>query len=131
MKIVDDGLVELLQVLSVLKADSKYKTSIQSLYEEVESLRKKAALSNELILNLLKSKIGQPIYWADKAWRKYEKHIISDVRYEIQESGFFGDEYAGKKCVKIYVDGDGYYLANEIGKTIFFSETEAESHTQQ
>lgn len=128
MKTVDDELVELMHVLSVLKADPKYETSIQSLYEEVESLRKKTALSNELILNLLKSKIGQPIYWADEAWSKYEKHIISDVKTEIQETCFFGKEYLGEECIKIYVDSDGYYLANDIGSTLFFTETEAEEH---
>lgn len=129
--IMNENLQNLIHILSELNADHEYTDSIQFLCEENESLKKELDLMSLLILILLKSKIGDFLYWADKSWFKYEKHTITDVRYEIQDTEFFGDEYVGKKCIKIYVDSDGYYLANEIGKTIFFSETEAESHTQK
>ena len=81
------------------------------------------------MLEFLKSKIGLKIYWAHKDWFKYETHIISDIRVEIQKSDFFGRQYVGKECIHIYLEDGGYYIADNIGKTLFFNEDEAEAHT--
>lgn len=87
------------------------------------------SLQNKLI-SLLKTQIGKPIYWASPAWNKYETHTITDVRLEKVESDFFGKEYVGKECVKIFVnDGKSYYIADNIGDTLFFTEKDAYEHT--
>lgn len=82
-----------------------------------------------ILLEFLKSKIGQKIYWAHKAWLKYETHIISDVDVDIQKSDFFGKQYVGKECIRIHLEDGGYYIADNIGKTLFFNEDEAKLHT--
>lgn len=75
-----------------------------------------------ILLEFLKSKIGQKIYWAHKDWRKYETHTISAVNVELQDTDFFGSEYVGKMCIRIYLEDGGYYIADKIGKTLFFDE---------
>lgn len=82
-----------------------------------------------ILLEFLKSKIGQKIYWAHKNWRKYEAHTISGVSVDIQKTNFFGEEYVGKECIRIYLEDGGYYIADDIGKVLFFSEGEAKFHT--
>lgn len=81
---------------------------------------------------VLKTKIGQPIYWAHKDWLKYETHTITDVKYEEFTSDFFDTKkkYKGTMQVQIEVDNTGNYLAKDIGRTLFFDKEEAEAHTQ-
>ena len=87
----------------------------------------------ELLVETLKSKVGNTIYWASPNW-KYETHIISGVRLEILESTFFDTrnrKKSGTLCVLIDVDNnDGYYLADDIGKTLFFNQEEAIKHSK-
>lgn len=82
-----------------------------------------------ILFEFLKSKIGQKIYWAHKAWFNYETHTISGVDIDIQKNNFFGEQYMGKECIRIHLEGGGYYIADNIGKTLFFSEDEAKLHT--
>lgn len=82
-----------------------------------------------ILLEFLKSKIGQKIYWAHKDWVKYETHTIADVSVDIQDSDFFGKEYKGKECIKIHIKNGGHFIADNIGKTLFFDESEAALHT--
>ena len=88
---------------------------------------------NYILCESLKELIGRPIYWATFSW-KHEKHIISGIRYDIVNTDFFDTKdkkYKGKKCVLIYVDNnDGYYLADDIGRTLFFDENEAINHSK-
>lgn len=85
----------------------------------------------QILLMVLKSKIGEKIYWASKNWRNYEVYTIKDVRLEVQKGDFFGKKYQGKECIKIFLEDGGYYIANNIGKTLFFSEEEAKAHTDK
>ena len=82
-----------------------------------------------ILFEFLKSKIGHKIYWAHKNWRKYETHTIADVSVDIQENSFFGEEYNGKECIKIHIKNGGHFIADNIGKTLFFDESEAALHT--
>lgn len=82
-----------------------------------------------ILFELLKSKIGHKIYWAHPAWVKYETHTIEDISSDIQESGFFGEQYNGKECIKIHIKNGGHFIADNIGKTLFFDESEAALHT--
>ena len=84
-----------------------------------------------ILLELLNSKIGHKIYWANKNWKKYETHTISGIDIAIQIGSFFGEEYKGKECIRIYLDGGGYFIADQIGKDIFFNEKEAALRTKK
>lgn len=97
----------------------------EDLYDALEEMHR----YKDILLEFLKSKIGQKIYWAHKDWFKYETYIISDVRLEIQKSDFFGKQYVGKECICIHLEDGGYYIADNIGKTLFFNEDEAQLHT--
>lgn len=105
--------------IEVLEQNFRSKTN-EAIKEQKEAERYK-----QIVIEFLKSKIGQKIYWAHKNWRKYETHTISGVSVEIQSSDFFGEEYVGKECIHIYVKGGGYFIADDIGKVLFFSEEEA------
>jgi hypothetical protein len=110
------------------KLDSIEKESILRDAEEYKST-KEADRYKTILLELLKSKIGHKIYWAHKNWRKYETHTIADVSVDIQENSFFGEEYKGKECIKIHIKNGGHFIADGIGKTLFFDESEAALHT--
>ena len=110
--------------------DSIKKTSIQQDAEEYKA-KQEANRYKSILLEFLKSKIGQKIYWAHKHWRKYESHTIKDIGIGIQESEFFGGEYMGKECIRIYIEDGGYYIADNIGITLFFDESIAKTHTCQ
>ena len=84
-----------------------------------------------ILLRLLKTKVGQKIYWVNKYWRKCEENVITEISENFQDSNFFGKEYDGKMCIQIRVKGGGYYIADEIGKTLFFDKEEAERHTRK
>lgn len=96
---------------------------------ELYKAKREANRYKTILLEFLKSKIGQKIYWAHKDWEKYEAHTITDIRVEIRDSDFFGKEYVGKECIHIYVKGGGCFIADNIGKTLFFDKDEAELHT--
>lgn len=98
---------------------------------DMRKVQEEADRYKSILLEFLKSKIGQKIYWAHRHWRKYETHTISDISVDIQKSDFFGEEYIGKECIRIYIKSGGYYIADDIGKTLFFSESEAEFHTSK
>ena len=104
------------------------KASIQQDAEEYRA-KQEANRYKTILLEFLKSKIGQKIYWAHKHWEKYETHTIKDIGIDIQESEFFGGEYIGKECVRIYLEDGGYYIADQIGITLFFDENVAMAHT--
>lgn len=84
-----------------------------------------------IVLTFLKSKIGQNIYWASKNWSKYETHTIVGISVDIETEDFFGKEYVGKECIRIYLEGGGYYIADKIGDTLFFNEGEAQLRTRK
>lgn len=96
--------------------------------KEICRVQEKADRYKTILLEFLKSKIGQKIYWAHKNWRKYETHTISGVSVDIQKTDFFGEEYVGKECIRIYLEDGGYYIADDIGNVLFFSEGEAKFH---
>ena len=104
------------------------KASIQQDAEEYRA-KQEANRYKTILLEFLKSKIGQKIYWAHKHWKKYETHTIEDVSIDIQENSFFGEEYKGKECIKIHIKNGGHFIADNIGKTLFFDEDEAALHT--
>lgn len=108
--------------------DSIEKTSIHQDAEEYKA-KQEADRYKTILLEFLRSKIGQKIYWAHKHWRKYETHTIKDIGIDIQTSEFFGGEYIGKECIRIYIEDGGYYIADNIGITLFFDENEAKLHT--
>lgn len=98
---------------------------------ELDELKKEIHQSNLIIFHCLSAMIGHNIYWADRRWNKYETHTISKVSIEKQESDFFGAEYVGKECVRIYLSDGGYYIADKIGINLFFHEFEARNHTKE
>ena len=102
-----------------------------SIYQDTEEYKAKQEANRykTILLDFLKSKIGQKIYWAHKNWRKYETHTIADVSVDIQENSFFGEEYKGKECIKIHIKNGEHFIADNIGKTLFFDESEAALHT--
>ena len=106
------------------------RASIQQDAEEYRA-KQEAKRYKTILLEVLKSKIGQKIYWAHKHWKKYETHTIKDISIDIQKSEFFGREYIGKECVCIYLEDGGYYIADQIGITLFFDESVAKAHTCQ
>jgi hypothetical protein len=86
---------------------------------------------NIALLEILKTKIGEKIYWAHKNWKNYETHTITNVKYEVYNSDFFDkkdEKYKGKKLVIIEIDNTGTYLACHLGKTLFLTEEEAKLH---
>ena len=109
------------------KLDLIEKESILRDAEEYK-IKQEAERYKTILLEFLKSKIGQKIYWAHKAWVKYETHTIADVSVDIQENSFFGEEYKGKECIKIHIKNGGHFIADGIGKTLFFDESEAALH---
>ena len=109
------------------KLDSIEKESILRDAEEHKTKQEENRYKT-ILLELLKSKIGHKIYWAHPAWVKYETHTIADVSVDIQESDFFGAEYKGNECIKIHIKNGGYFIADNIGKTLFFDESEAAIH---
>ena len=96
---------------------------------ELAKFKREANRYKTILLEFLKSKIGQKIYWAHKDWEKYEVHTITDIRVELRDNDFFGKEYVGKECIRIYVKNGGCFIADNIGKTLFFDKDEAELHT--
>lgn len=112
------------------KLDSIEKESILRDAEEYKNKRE-ANRYKTILVELLKSKIGHKIYWAHKNWEKYETHTIADVSVDIQENSFFGEEYKGKECIKIHIKNGGHFIADNIGKTLFFDESEAALHTSK
>lgn len=102
-----------------------------SIYQDAEEykIKQEAKRYKTILLEFLKSKIGQKIYWAHSNWRKYETHTIADISVDIQENSFFGEEYKGKECIKIHIKNGGHFIADNIGKTLFFDESEAAIHT--
>lgn len=111
--------LELIEKESIMRDAEEYKT------------KREADRYKTILFEFLKSKIGHKIYWAHKAWVKYETHTIADVSVDIQESSFFGEEYKGKECIKIHIKNGGYFIADGIGKTLFFDENEAALHAYQ
>lgn len=117
----------------------KLNQNIEELKEKIEDYEKKLEEKNIDILELntqllmvLRAMIGQKIYWAHKNWSKYETHIIKSVEINTIKTSFFGYQYVGKSCICIYVDdGEGYYIADKIGDTLFFDEEEAKLHTRK
>lgn len=99
----------------------------EDLYDALEEMHR----YKDILFNFLKTKIGQKIYWAHENWRKHETHTVTDVGIDIQKSDFFGHEYVGKECIRIYIKSGGYFIADDIGKTLFFDEAEAKSHTSK
>lgn len=116
-----------------IEAIREYLDSIEkeSIYQDAEEHKAKqeAKRYKTILFELLKSKIGHKIYWAHKNWEKYETHTIEDVSIDIQENSFFGEEYKGKECIKIHIKNGGHFIADNIGKTLFFDEDEAALHT--
>ena len=94
--------------------------------KELEECKRK---NLEIIAMVLRSKIGQNIYWAHKDWRKYETHIISDVEVSVVDTDFWGKEYYHQPTVKIHLEDGGFYISQLLNYTLFFDEAEADSHT--
>ena len=100
---------------------------------KTESLQEKNDDLIKIMLISLKALIGRNIYWASPNWRM-ETHTIRDVEYRIIDSDFFDTKetkYKGKTCICIEVDNSGYYLADFIGKSLFFDKEEAKSHARK
>jgi len=105
----------------------------KGLITKTESLQKNNDNLIKTIIISLKALVGQNIYWASPNW-KMETHTIRDVEYRIVDSDFFDTKetkYKGKYCVCIEVDDSGYYLADFIGKTLFFDKEEAMNHARK
>lgn len=114
------------KVMSVFRETKCLIFQEESLSEEIEHLK-------EMMILLLKALIGQPIYWANPNW-KMETHIIRDIEYRIVDSDFFDTKetkYKGKACICIEIEDNGYYLADFIGKTLFFDKEEAMNHARK
>lgn len=112
------------------------KDNIRSLYEdynnvisEKDKLIKENDKHQKIIRNILRNKIGQKIYWAHEQWTKIETHTITNVKYRKYNDDFF-EEYKDKWCVLIEVDNSGFYVADDIGKTLFFDKEEALRHAK-
>lgn len=105
----------------IIKETEENKDIIKAIEDEKEKYRK-------ILMKTLSSKIGEKIYWASKEWNNIETHTITGIEYSKVESNFWGSDYKNKLCIKI-VCGDGYFLANNIGETLFFDENEAKKHS--
>lgn len=104
-------------------------TSDQFLLENANVLKaskKETFFYKELLAFSLSSLIGKKIYWASPNWIKTETHTIKEVRIEEQKNDFFGKEYQGKAVVKIFGENGGYFIAEELGKSIFIVKEDAE-----
>ena len=85
---------------------------------------------SDILCKVLNGMTGHKIYWAHKGWNKYETHTILKAEIGTVTTDFFGPEYLNKECIKIFIDdGSGFYIADMIGETLFFDETEAYAHT--
>lgn len=127
----DDELLKTIHQIN--NTDLLGKKAIDVLIECENNILKKQILETEneqwktIIVLLLKALIGQTIYWAHPGW-KIEEHTITDVNYKIYNSDFFDTEektFKNKKCIVIQIDGAGDYLADFIGKNLFFTKEEA------
>ena len=133
----DMELLETLDKLTETDLLSKKVTNIfaktkQLIYQQ-ENLNEEIETLKTTMVTILKSLIGQPIYWASPNW-KMETHTIRDIEYRIVDSDFFDRKdikYKDKKCICIEVDEDGYYLADFIGQTLFFDKNEAIQHAKK
>lgn len=123
------------QLIATPLFSSEVKNTIFSALSAVYSLgrmEKEQEIRDEQTMKILKALIGKPIYWGSPGWNP-ETHIITDIRYEIYDDDFFDTKeikYKGTKQVVIEVDGDGTYLAANIGKNLFFEEKEAIENSQ-
>lgn len=114
----------------IIESFNRISNIIEEKEKRIETEKQDYLKLQDKLVYMLKLKIGDNIYWASPAWNKYETHTISDVRIEKMDSSFFGKEYVGKECVKIFVnDGKSYYIADNIGDTLFFTEKDAYEHT--
>lgn len=69
---------------------------------------------------------GKSIYWASPEWTKIEKHTVEDVKIEVQDTGFFGEEFKDRQVVKVFADnGKGYFIGEKLGKNLFLTEEAA------
>jgi len=131
---------ELLEFIDELLYSNFFGKKVKDVLRETKNaifikneFQKKNEQLNEQLILLLKTHIGQPIYWAHPDWRM-ETHTITGVEYRIVDTDFFdkkGIKYKGKQCICINVDEDGYYLADFIGKTLFFNKEEAIRHSRK
>lgn len=69
---------------------------------------------------------GKSIYWASPKWTKIEKHTVEDVKIEVQDTGFFGEEFKDERVVKVFVDdGKSYFIGEKLGENLFLTEKAA------
>ena len=81
----------------------------------------------QLLECALKALVGRTIYWASPNWRKIEYHMITDVKLDKMESGFYGEEYKGETVIKLFVDEtESYYIAEKLGENLFLNKEDAE-----
>lgn len=107
-------------------------TKLEKLDNEVFNLNNEKNKYQDILYATLKTMIGEPIYWASPNW-KMETHTIRDVRCDILDTDFFDTKeykYEGTLCVIIDIDENGYYIADNIGKNLFFDKGEAIEHSK-
>lgn len=127
-------LEEITKAFSFLSVDEDVADAIDTAMDIINESIQKDFIKEEREENLLKllaeelkMRIGTNIYWSCKGW-SIEKHTISKIKCDVYHGEFF-KEYDGMKVVLIYTDNDtGYYIADELGKTLFFSREEAEKN---
>lgn len=132
--------LELLESIESFCKTDAFSQTVMDVFNEAkclvfqeDKLRKEIEQLKETLVLSLKPLIGQPIYWANPNWRM-ETHTITGVEYRTYDSDFFDTKevkYKGKKCIVIEVDGCGNYLADFIGRTLFFDKEEAKKHARQ
>lgn len=97
--------------------------------EEKEEQERQEDAKMLSLVDELKEKIGSHVYWAWKGWSRnpktIEDHVISDFKYGLYKGDFFR-EYNGKKVIMVHVADGGFYIYNELGRSIFFSREDAE-----
>lgn len=138
MNCIEDAIELANQTVNTNILADKIKLAINTILSELKCQNDKiSALSDDIIKHqnilceTLKPMVGQKIYWAHPDWN-YETHTICNVRCDIVKSDFWHKKYQNKRCVIIDVDdGDGYYIADLIGKSLFFDEQEAIRHSRQ
>ena len=54
----------------------------EDLYDALEEMHR----YKDILIEFLKSKIGQKIYWAHNLWRNYETHTIKNIDLEIHKN---------------------------------------------
>lgn len=126
-------LKELSNILRKLSIDHKYVDAIRTGIESTKYALLKEQEEKEFqmmaLVEKLSEKIGFPIFWACKGW-SMEQHKISSIKYSIYNGDFF-KEYKGRKVILIYIDDNtGFYIYDELGKSIFFTKEEAEKSLQ-